>query len=70
MSWRNLYLAPSKELLNIINKKKIRYAIDDFGNVVIRATEEIKWEVVDTFFKKKGMVFKDHGDDRFTVKFT
>ena len=55
MSWRNLYLAPSKELLNIINKKKIRYAIDDFGNVVIRATEEIKWEVIEMQTKESNL---------------
>lgn len=66
MKWRNLYLAPSKALISIVNKFKphLKYVIDDFGYILVKCSEETMWEIIEAYYKKKGVKFKDHGNER------
>lgn len=69
IKWRNLYLRPSKILLRLCKEHHLRNIVDDFGNMLILASEDVKWAIIDEFYKKKGLVFKD-GNKRVAAKLT
>ena len=61
MQWRNLYLTPDNILLTLAKRLGIKILVDSNENQLwVKSTKENYFRILETYYKKKGIVFHDH----------